>query len=415
MKEWVCPDCESGRAPSAEVPVGEETAAESPPVIPDSVYGEPVKIDVKDEPANVCEPKRKVHPLFHKLDPGYFRPLEVEWDGDPEHIPAEWKGRWVVVENDGCLDCRHQLHVNPVETGYLKCGRGGRAVITMPFGSYKDNLRPGLFSTREAAERAVANTFLDGERSHWWGVFVNRENPLLTMRSVRDGWADGREKLCSYPWFAVMRIEELRLRRKSDIRREIREIREKEMGLPKNPQSKPVQQFGSAAVPSRTEPAVGGHPKPGMTDYADYLIRQKENREKGILYTPYRREDEGKVVADWSKVDWEAERRESDRKERAYVAETSRKPNAAQVWYVLKDWNSDGYLRVPNKSKGEEGDAWLEPDIKNCTVFRSAEEASRVATAIERMFWKTAYAKMNLHVCLLQDELPTLEESDESV
>lgn len=82
--------------------------------------------------------------------------------------------------------------------------------------------------------------------------------------------------------------------------------------------------------------------------------------------------------------------------------------SAVTAWYVLKDWNTECYLRLPNHQKGESGDGWLVEDIKTCTVFPSADVANSVAVQVEGLFWKPAYAKMNLHVCPLKDELPEL-------
>lgn len=85
-----------------------------------------------------------------------------------------------------------------------------------------------------------------------------------------------------------------------------------------------------------------------------------------------------------------------------------RSAKESTVWYVLKDWNTECYLRLPNPQKGESGDGWLVDNIKTCTVFPSADVANRVAVQVEGLFWKPVYAKMNLHVCPLKDELPEL-------
>lgn len=68
------------------------------------------------------------------------------------------------------------------------------------------------------------------------------------------------------------------------------------------------------------------------------------------------------------------------------------------ILWVLQDWNTEKYLRLPDSRKGESGDAWLVGSKRDCTVFASLDAANHVALEIERMFWKPAYEAMNLRV-----------------
>ena len=325
------------------------------------------------------------------------------WDGKPETMPSDWKGKgyFVITLESLARSCGVS---RSVVTGCVAYGKSYHTISFRDTG--KTMLTPILYRDRESAREVLKLHIQRHKRNGYdWQKLVN---PDTVMRCCGD--IELYEVL-----HRVIPIEEYAPRRKGEVLKEIRaEVlgirREVRLGKAERVRIEDVDE-----LPSSEE----------MARRRDQFLKGVESRRSGVntyrTPMPSREsldDDVGRpldtpMIADWSKVDWDAEERESNRLELEldgvggyrYNGRSweSYRPNARRrslacrkevktnERWLLADWGSGKFVKIAN------GKASL-VEKEECTYFEKLSDANGVALEIEREFWNPQYVGWRLHV-----------------
>lgn len=347
---------------------------------------------------------------------------EFGWDGRAETMPSEWKGRgYFVIATYGEVR-RGQRRRVVMDGCIVTCfGREGKT----SFRSGKDALSPTLFEDVESARRALRDAW-DWTIGRWGGTRIASRDLIERKFWYSDGFVKAAEVIPVEGYRPVRRIDVLAelaeeaLAEMGDAERE-RELRRREESSRLAAERARLRKMNGGGVVDRWrdgELAVSGE-RPVRTDSGLPSMHGSE----GPVAIPGDEESdcEGRpipcgIVQDWSKVDWDAEDRESGLRDMetrpaygsdAYVREVrgrvreeledirraSRGVATARETerWLLRDWETGKFVRV------EGGTATL-VDRDDCTFFERLADANGVAIGIERLFWRPEFARWRLHV-----------------
>lgn len=340
---------------------------------------------------------------------------EFGWDGRAETMPSEWKGRgYFVIATYGEVR-RGQRRRVVMDGCIVTCfGREGKT----SFRSGKDALSPTLFEDVEAARRALRDAW-DWTIGRWDGTRIASRDLIERKFWYSDEFVKAAE---------VIPVEAYRPVRRMDVLAELAAEALAEMGDAERERElrRRAESSRLAAERARLREKTGG----GIADrWRDGEFAVAGGR---IVLTDgsampmdipgdVESDCEGRpvpcgIVQDWSKVDWDAEDRESDLRDMetrpaygsdAYVREVRGRvreeledirrasrgvPTARETErWLLQDWETGKFVRVDG------GTAKL-VERDDCTFFERLADANGVAIGIERLFWRPEFARWRLHV-----------------
>lgn len=315
------------------------------------------------------------------------------WDGKPETMPSDWKGKgyFVITFESLARSCGVS---RSVVTGCVAYGKSYHTISYRNTG--KTMLTPILYRDRESAREVLKLHIQRHKRNGYdWLKLVN---PDTVRRCFGD--IELYEVL-----HRVIPIEEYAPRRKGEV---LKEIRAEVLGIRREVSSGKAERVRIEDVdelPSNEE----------MARRRDQFLKEVESRRSGVntYRTPLPSrasldDDVGRsldtpMIADWSKVDWDAEERESNRLEMEVVGVSGYRYNG-HSWepyrpkarrslerWLLADWGSGKFVKIAD------GKALL-VEKEECTYFEKLSDANGVALEIEREFWNPQYVGWRLHV-----------------
>lgn len=347
---------------------------------------------------------------------------EFGWDGREETMPSEWKGRgYFVIATYGEVR-RGQRRRVVMDGCIVTCfGREGKT----SFRSGKDAYSPTLFKDVEAARRALRDAW-DWTIGRWDGTRIASRDLIERRLWYSDEFVKAAEVIPVEAYRPVRRMDVLAelaeeaLAEMGDAERE-RELRRRAETSRLAAERARVRKMSGGGIADRWrdgEFAVSG----GRTVRTDSGLPGVHGSAMPMDIPGDGESDcEGRpvpcrIVQDWSKVDWDAEDRESDLRDMetrpaygsdAYVREVRSRvreeledirrasrgvatARETERW-LLQDWETGKFVRV------EGGTARL-VERDDCTFFERLADANGVAIGIERLFWRPEFARWRLHV-----------------
>jgi len=348
------------------------------------------------------------------------------WDGKPDTMPSEWigNGYYIVavyhevtrgakkrVVQDGCV-------IYALRYDHTSFKRG------------KEAFAPTIFKDIESAQIALKNIW-DRLISGWHGKKLVNKNLIERKSWKTDEYTKEIE---------IIPVEDFHPVRRCDVLEELRLEALAEMSSEEQEKARKFREDAIKRADERARWREEQKNKPQKPSFMEYLreeqlkkdiarINRSADKPAKSTYVRVGTDrsscsfdalDKGKpvgneVVQDWSKVDWDAEDRESQLLEVSkesdfdtpWMRETKRKIKAeladirrakkglatakeTEMW-LLQDWDTYKFVKITD------GDATL-VDRDDCTFFEKLTDATNVALTIERLFWKPEYARWRLHV-----------------
>lgn len=328
-----------------------------------------------------------------------------DWDGTKETMPSDWigNGYFVVTDETRVRSCGLSRQII---TGCLVYGRSYHSVSYRDTG--KTKLWPVIYRDRESAREVLKLHIQHHNRNgYYWQKLVDQDTVKREVGSL-----DIDEVL-----HRVIPIEDYEPRMKKAV---LDELRYEALAIKREVDSGeaeeiPLEDFDR--VPSSEE--MARRQDAFLKEVSERKRRDPLRHRMSSGYEVGGREDDDagtplastKMIADWSKVDWNEEALESDRLERQQLGlnrgwgrnewetctQNVRRTRAGlktiktnEKW-LLSDWATGKFVKIEN------GDAILVPR-EDCTFFEKLSDANDVAIKIERKFWNPAYVRWRLHV-----------------